>query len=221
MDAISSELPSLLLIDDDPVLCAVMARALGARGYDVTVAHTIEDAMRVVDTDPPEYALVDLKLGPQSGLKLVSQLKAADPQTRIVVLTGHGSIPTAIEAIKLGANYYLTKPADADEVVAAFAHEGGDDTLAVDSKPMPVDQLEWEYIQRVLLENGSNISATARAVNAPPHAPAQAAQAAGQGLTGRDGGSSAVRAGAPASGVAVARYRVELWSVRPRPETHR
>jgi two-component system response regulator RegA len=165
MDATSSELPSLLLIDDDPVLCAVMARALGARGYDVTVAHTIEDAMRVVDTDPPEYALVDLKLGPQSGLKLVSQLKAADPQTRIVVLTGHGSIPTAIEAIKLGANYYLTKPADADEVVAAFAHEGGDDTLAVDSKPMPVDQLEWEYIQRVLHENGGNISATARALS--------------------------------------------------------
>ena len=105
MEASDSELPSLLLVDDDPVLCAVMARALGSRGFDVTVAHTIEDAMRVVDGEAPEYALVDLKLGEQSGLKLVAQLKAADAQTRIVILTGHGSIPTAIEAIKLGATY--------------------------------------------------------------------------------------------------------------------
>lgn len=165
MEASDSELPSLLLVDDDPVLCAVMARALGGRGFDVTVAHTIEDALRVVDGEAPEYALVDLKLGEQSGLKLVAQLKAADAQTRIVVLTGHGSIPTAIEAIKLGATYYLTKPADADEVVAAFAHEGADDTLEVSSKPMSVERLEWEYIQRVLLEHGGNISATARALS--------------------------------------------------------
>jgi two-component system response regulator RegA len=165
MDAPDSDLPSLLLVDDDPVLCTVMARALGARGFDVTVAHSIEEAMRAVEAESPEYALVDLKLGEQSGLKLVSQLKAADPQTRVVILTGHGSIPTAIEAIKLGANYYLTKPADADEVVAAFAHESGDDSLPVDSKPMSVERLEWEYIQRVLHENGGNVSATARALS--------------------------------------------------------
>jgi two-component system response regulator RegA len=165
MDAPDSDLPSLLLVDDDPVLCTVMARALGARGFDVTVAHSIEEAMRAVEAESPEYALVDLKLGEQSGLKLVSQLKAADPQTRVVILTGHGSIPTAIEAIKLGANYYLTKPADADEVVAAFAHEQGDESLPVDSKPMPVERLEWEYIQRVLHENAGNISATARALS--------------------------------------------------------
>lgn len=165
MDATTSLLPSLLLIDDDPVLCAVMARALAARGYEVKVAHSVDEAMGLVDADPPEYALVDLKLGAQSGLKLVAQLKAADPQTRIVVLTGHGSIPTAIEAIKLGANYYLTKPADADEVVAAFAHEQGDESMPVESKPMPVERLEWEYIQRVLHENGGNISATARALS--------------------------------------------------------
>jgi two-component system response regulator RegA len=165
MDTTLSDLPSLLLVDDDQVLCAVMARALGARGFDVTVAHSIDEAMRIVDAEAPEYALVDLKLGEQSGLKLVSKLKAADEATRIVILTGHGSIPTAIEAIKLGATYYLTKPADADEVVAAFAHEGGNDALAVDSKPMSVERLEWEYIQRVLHENGGNISATARALS--------------------------------------------------------
>jgi two-component system response regulator RegA len=161
----AQDIPSLLLVDDDAVLCDVMARALGARGYAVCVAHSFEEAVRAVDHDPPEYAVIDLKLPDQSGLKLVTHLRSADPQTRIVMLTGHGSIPTAIEAIKLGATYYLTKPADADEVVAAFAHEAGNDSIHVDGKPMSVERLEWEYIQRVLHENGGNISATARALS--------------------------------------------------------
>jgi two-component system response regulator RegA len=157
--------PSLLLVDDDPALCEVMARALTARGYAVKVAQTVADAIQVVDADPPEYALIDLKLPDQSGLKLVAHIKAADAQTRMVVLTGHGSIPTAIEAIKLGAAYYLTKPADADEVVAAFAHEAGNESFPIEGKPMSVERVEWEYIQRVLHEHGGNISATARALS--------------------------------------------------------
>lgn len=159
------DIPSLLLVDDDKVLCDVLARALGARGYGVCVVHSYDEALRAIDLEPPEFAVVDLKLPDSSGLKLVTRLKAADPQTRIVVLTGHGSIPTAVEAIKLGATYYLTKPADADEVVAAFAHEAGNDALPVDGKPMSVERLEWEYIQRVLHEHGGNISATARALS--------------------------------------------------------
>ena len=107
----------LLLVDDDRALCEVMGRAFAARGFDVVAVHTVEDAIRTIDGDPPEFALVDLKLPDQSGLKIVSHLKAADACTRIVVLTGHGSIPTAIEAIKLGATYYLTKPTDADAVL--------------------------------------------------------------------------------------------------------
>lgn len=160
-----SERASLLLVDDDRALCDVMSRALGSRGFAVTVAHTVEDALHAIETDPPEFAVVDLKLPDESGLRLVSKLKAADPHTRIVVLTGHGSIPTAIEAIKLGATYYLVKPTDADTVVASFAREGGDDSLPVDTRPMSVERLEWEHIHRVLHDNDGNISATARALS--------------------------------------------------------
>lgn len=156
---------SLLLVDDDEALCDVMRRALAGRGFDVSVAHTCEAALRAIDGEPPEFAVVDLKLPDQSGLKLVARLKAADPHTRIVVLTGHGSIPTAIEAIKLGATYYLVKPVDADTVVAAFAREGGDDSLPVEGKPMTIERVEWEHIQRVLRDHDGNVSATARALS--------------------------------------------------------
>jgi two-component system response regulator RegA len=155
----------LLLVDDDRVLCEAMARAFTARGFAVVTVHTVEDAIRSIDSDPPEYAVVDLKLPDQSGLKVVSHLKAADAHTRIVVLTGHGSIPTAIEAIKLGATYYLTKPTDADAVMAAFGRKDGDDRVPVDPRPMTVERLEWEHIQHVLRRHGGNVSATARALS--------------------------------------------------------
>jgi two-component system, response regulator RegA len=156
---------SLLLVDDDRALCVVLSRALESRGFAVTIAHAVEDALQAIDGDAPEYAVVDLKLPDQSGLKLVSRLKEADPHTRIVVLTGHGSIPTAIEAIKLGATYYLVKPTDADTVVAAFGRSEGDDTLPVGTAPVSIERLEWEHIQRVLHDNDGNISATARALS--------------------------------------------------------
>ncbi len=163
--AVPGERASLLLVDDDPVLCDVLSRALRSRGFEVTVAHTAGEALRAIGIEPPEYAVVDLRLPDQSGLKLVPLLKAADMQTRIVVLTGHGSIPTAVEAIKLGATYYLVKPTDADTVVAAFSRDGGDASLPVEGKPMSVERVEWEHIQRVLHDNDGNISATARALS--------------------------------------------------------
>ncbi len=156
---------SLLLVDDDHVLCDVLSRALRSRGFEVHVAHTVDEALQAIEAEPPEYAVVDLRLPDQSGLKLVARLKAADIHTRVVVLTGHGSIPTAIEAIKLGATYYLVKPTDADTVVAAFGRNGGDANLPVEGKPMSVERLEWEHIQRVLHDNDGNISATARALS--------------------------------------------------------
>lgn len=163
--ALGADGASLLFVDDDAALCDVMRRALAGRGFDVSVAHTCEAALAAIEEDPPEFAVVDLKLPDQSGLKLVPKLKATDPHTRIVVLTGHGSIPTAIEAIKLGATYYLVKPVDADTVVSAFARENGDDSLPVEGKPMTVERVEWEHIQRVLHENAGNVSATARALS--------------------------------------------------------
>jgi two-component system response regulator RegA len=157
--------PNLLMVDDDRTLCDVMGRALAARGFAVTAVHSANDAFRAIASDPPEFALVDLKLPDQSGLQLVKRLKEADDHTRIVVLTGHASIPTAVEAIKLGAMYYLTKPTDADAVVTAFKREEGDPAVPVDTNPLTVERVEWEHIQNVLHDHDGNISATARALS--------------------------------------------------------
>ena len=155
---------TLLLADDDETFCAVLARALGKRGFDVTVAHSAEQAIALARDNPPEYAVTDLKMGGASGLALVQALREIDPATRIVVLTGYASIATAVEAIKLGATQYLSKPANADEIVAAFGHSPNTDA-PLNAQPPSVGRLEWEHIQRVLHEHEGNISATARALN--------------------------------------------------------
>ena len=99
-----------------------------------------------------------------SGLVLIQALHEADEATRIVVLTGYASIATAVEAIKLGAAQYLSKPANADEIVNAFGHSANA-SLPLNAQPSSVSRLEWEHIQRILQENQGNISATARALN--------------------------------------------------------
>ncbi|MFZ5593908.1 MAG: response regulator transcription factor [Pseudomonadota bacterium] len=155
-------LPSLLLVDDDATFCQVLSQALSRRGFAVRVAHGVDEALRIAEEDLPEYAVVDLRMPGPSGLTLVERLKALDSHTRIVVLTGYASIATAVEAIKLGAIHYLTKPADADEIMQAFGWEAGDAAIPIPENPLSVDRLEWEHIQRVLLECQGNISATAR-----------------------------------------------------------
>ena len=156
--------PNLLLVDDDVTFCSVLSRALEKRGFQVRVAHSVAAALGAIEDSAPEYAVIDLKMPDQSGLLLVSRLKALDEQTKIVVLTGYASIATAVEAIKLGAAYYLSKPADADDVVAAFHRESGDRFAPVSDKPLSVNRLEWEHIHRVLMEHQGNISATAKAL---------------------------------------------------------
>ena len=154
----------MLLVDDDATFCHVLCSALGKRGYAVTVAHSVEEATPLAQANPPEYAVIDLKMGGASGLVLVRTLHELDPATRIVVLTGYASIATAVEAIKLGATQYLSKPANADEIVAAFGHLANTDAI-LNAQPPSVERLEWEHIQRVLQECQGNISATARALN--------------------------------------------------------
>jgi two-component system, response regulator RegA len=161
---LAADRPTMLVVDDDRSFTDVLGRALASRGFDVRVSHSADAAFRAADEDPPEYALVDLKLPDQSGLKIVSRLLAADPHTRIVVLTGNATVQSAVEAIKLGAVYYLAKPADADAIVAAFHRDRGDDSVSITVEPLPVDRLEWEHIQRVLHDHGGNVSATARAL---------------------------------------------------------
>ena len=157
--------PSLLLVDDDATLCDTLARALAKRGFEVETALTAEAASKLANERPPQYAVVDLKLPDKPGLKLVPTLIGLDPHTRIVVLTGYGNIATAIEAIKLGATYYLCKPVDADDIVAAFHHDAGNDETGANEKPMSVKRLEWEHIWQVLREHKGNISQAARAMS--------------------------------------------------------
>jgi len=158
------EFASLLLIDDDITFCRVLKPALEKRGFCVYVAHSVEQALPMAESNPPEFAVVDLKMGGASGLALVKALHALDPNTRIVVLTGYASIATAVEAVKLGATQYLSKPANADEIVMAFNH-APDSNAPVKTQHMQLKSLEWEHIQRVLHEHNDNISATARALN--------------------------------------------------------
>jgi len=158
------ELASLLLVDDDTTFCRVLSIALGKRGFAVTVAHSVEQAIPLAEASSPEFAVVDLKMGGAPGLVLVKVLHELDPNTRVVVLTGYASIATAVEAIKLGATQYLSKPANADEIVAAFDH-APDSNAPLRTQPAQIERLEWEHIQRVLREHEGNISATARALN--------------------------------------------------------
>ncbi len=154
--------PSLLIVDDDELFCEVLAEAFHDRGYQVAVAHTIAQGLEETTSLEPEYAVVDLRIGQESGLVLAERLRALDENTRIVILTGYASIATAVEAIKLGAIHYLTKPADADEVLAALHKEEGDANVPVAENPLTVRRLEWEHLHKVLTECGGNISAAAR-----------------------------------------------------------
>jgi two-component system response regulator RegA len=164
MTELHDESASLLLVDDDVTFCKVLKRALEIRGFNVSVAHSVEQAIPLAEDNPPEFSIVDLKMGGAPGLALVEVLHRLDPNTRIVVLTGYASIATAVEAIKLGATQYLAKPANADEIVAAFGH-APDSNAPIKTQPAQIENLEWEHIQRVLHEHGDNVSATARALN--------------------------------------------------------
>src|SRR5699024_7320970 len=154
--------PSLLLVDDDPTLRRVLAAALEKRGFAVTCAADAEQAEVLARRRAPDCAVVDLNLPGASGLSLVAVLAAIDATMRIVVLTGYGSVATTVEAIKLGATHYLTKPADADEIVAALYRDAGVPDVPMPPRPLSLKRLEWEYIQRCLADNDGNVSATAR-----------------------------------------------------------
>jgi two-component system response regulator RegA len=136
------------------------------RGFSVQCASCVTDALTLADANPPEYAVVDLRMPGDPGLVLVKRLKEIDAGTRIVVLTGYASIATAVEAIKLGATHYLAKPAKTEEILAALQRTSdGDAYASVNTNPMSVNRLEWEHIQSILAENQGNISATARSLN--------------------------------------------------------
>lgn len=161
---IDTDHPSLLMVDDNELFANIMSKALAKRGFAVKVAHSVDEALVLSEDNAPEFAVVDLSMPGKSGLELVEHLIALDGNTRIVMLTGYASITTAVEAMKLGAIHYLAKPADADEVVAAFYKDEGDASVAISNQTLSVNRVEWEHIQKVLAENDGNVSATARAL---------------------------------------------------------
>lgn len=154
----------LLIVEDDAEFADTLTRAMGKRGFEVAHAGHFEQAQVRAAQFAPTHAVVDLKLPGESGLKVVEYLARLPKPPRILVLTGYASITTAVAAIKLGANHYLAKPVDADEVLAALLRDGADANLEVNPEPLSVARLEWEHIQKILAENDGNISATARAL---------------------------------------------------------
>jgi two-component system response regulator RegA len=152
---------TLLLVDDDDVLRERLGRALRERGFEVTTAPGGEEAIAIARRDAPEYAVVDLRMPGASGIEVLDALRAIDPATRVLMLTGYGSIATAVEATRRGAVGYLPKPADADEIVAALTGRAGPEAGA-DFETPSLARAEWEHIQRVLADCDGNVSETAR-----------------------------------------------------------
>ncbi len=156
----------LLLVEDDEVFSRVMVRALSARNYEVAHAAHEDEALALIESRQFDYAILDLNLGGHTSLGLIAPFKKSNPTSRILILTGYASITTAVEAIKLGADNYLAKPADADEILSALLDVDQSSRAAqpdsTQLEPMSVRRLEWEHIQKVLNENDGNISETAR-----------------------------------------------------------
>ncbi len=152
----------ILLVDDDQAFLAVLERAMKRRAYTVHTATNSEQALRLAQEYKFERAVIDLKMVESSGLHLIEPLKAINPDIAIVILTGYSSITTAVDAIKLGAVNYLSKPANTDEILNAFENTKGNADTVVAETPPSIDRVEWEHIQKILKENDGNISATAR-----------------------------------------------------------
>lgn len=160
-DATRALAQSVLLVDDDEPFRSRLARAIRSRGYDVREAADAGSARAEAERESPEMAVIDLRLPDGTGLEVVKELKRLDPSTAIVVLTGYGSIATALEAVRLGAVHYLTKPVDADRVLAAFMPSDGP-APEVPAETPSLARVEWEHINRVLTDCGGNISEAAR-----------------------------------------------------------
>lgn len=156
--------PTLLLVDDDEIFRERLGRALRRRGYEVREAEDYDAALVLAHEDSPEYAVIDLRMPGRSGLELLRDLKALDSTTRVVMLTGYGSIATAVEAVRLGADNYVSKPAGANDIVAAFdrADRPPLEATTEEYEAPSLARLEWEHINRVLADCGGNISEAAR-----------------------------------------------------------
>ncbi len=152
---------SLLLVDDDNPFRERLARAMEKKGFKVSQAESVKIGLESVKLKKPAFAVVDLRLNDGNGLEVVKEIQLNNPDSRIIMLTGYGNIPTAVAAIKEGAIDYLAKPADADDVEKALL---ADPTkrAAPPENPMSADRVKWEHIHRVFELCNRNVSETAR-----------------------------------------------------------
>ncbi len=156
---------SILLVDDSIVLRDRLALAFQERGFRVAVASNHDEAIAVFSKEPTDLAVLDLRMPGKPGLVVLQELKAIRPETQFLILSGFGSIATAIDAIRLGATNFLPKPADADDILNAFARGGLEVDVPEAEEDIPVPtlaQAEWEHIHRILADCGGNISEAAR-----------------------------------------------------------
>lgn len=163
MDDISAK--SLLLIEDDEVFAQVLTRSLKLKGIEVSVFQSIEQAKNNHHQQKPDYIVLDLFLDDDSSLAILPELRKQHPSSKILILTGYASITTTVQAIKLGADNYLPKPANATQILQSLeAISPHYSDVAEEAEPLSVNRLEWEHIQSVLAQHDGNISATSRAL---------------------------------------------------------
>lgn len=162
-------MPTLFLVDDDEMLRERMGRALASRDYDVVEAGSYDEAVERLDTLRPDRAVLDLKMPGGSGLSLLKLLRERSPETKVVMLTGYGSIANAVDAMREGAVGYIAKPADADQVLAAFDAQPAlyAETTSEDFQPPSLAEAEWNHIQQVLADCDGNLSQASNLLGIP------------------------------------------------------
>ncbi len=152
---------SLLIVDDDDPLRDRLSRAMEKKGFQVTSAKTVENAIKMVRSSPPKFALIDLRLEDGNGLEVVEEINKVKKDSRVVMLTGYGNLPTAVAAVKAGAIDYLAKPVDPEDVESALL-ASPDSKAKPPENPMSADRVKWEHIHRVFELCNRNVSETAR-----------------------------------------------------------
>tara|TARA_B100000029_G_scaffold502692_1_gene578395 strand:- start:947 stop:1519 length:573 start_codon:yes stop_codon:yes gene_type:complete len=152
---------SLLIVDDDSPLRDRLARAMEKKGFKVTQAESVKQGVNQAKNAPPAFAVVDLRLGDGNGLEVVKEIRKSKGDSRVIMLTGYGNIPTAVAAVKAGAIDYLPKPADADDVENALLALP-ESKASPPENPMSADRVKWEHIHRIFELCNRNVSETAR-----------------------------------------------------------
>jgi len=155
---------TLLIVEDDDALRDRLAKAMQRRGFAPRTASSVEEGLAAIDTDLPDFAIVDLRLLDGNGLEVIEALEKQHQNVRTIVLTGYGNIPTAVAAVRHGAIDYIAKPATADEIVDTLLTPAGEDT-PVPAEPISPDEARWEHIEHVYHEAGDNVSQAARLLN--------------------------------------------------------